>query len=314
MKFVILDGFLINHDQIGMDIGGHEQVWYPSTDPSETALRIGDAQGVIVNRSPITRAVIEACPQLAYIGTLGTGFNMIDLDAASERGIVVCNTPGYATKAVAQHTIALLLDCVCHITAYDKLVKDGNWKKGNARELVSHPMRELAGMTIGIFGAGEIGYAAGEIASAIGMQVVYYRRTPPTGDGKSYVSLDTLLTQSDVISIHAPLKDDTFHFFDAECIARMKDHAILLNTARGAIVDEFAVAAALDSGKLWAYGTDVMEQEPPHADNPLLTHSKAVITPHVAWMPQEARARGLRIAAENIQAFIAGNPQNVVNP
>lgn len=315
MKVVTLDGFIVNAGGIEMELPGHEQVWYAATEPEQTAERIGDAEAVIVNRTAITREVIEACPALRYIGIYATGYNMVDLVAASERGITVCNAPGYSTAAVTQLTIGLLLEIAGRVGEFDRLVRGGGWTKGGGRAIVAVPTRELAGRVLGIFGAGEIGRSVGRVAAALGMEVLGCRRNPPPdGDGIRYVDADTLLAQSDVVSIHTPLTDETKGYFGAATIAKMKDGAILLNTARGAILDEAAVAAALDSGKLLALGADVLTAEPPEPGNPLAGHPRAVITPHVGWTPRETRQRLVEMVAENLLAFEAGRPQNVVNP
>lgn len=312
MKLVILDSYLVNFDGIGFDIGEHEAVWYPSTRPEEIVQRIGDAEGAVVNRAQMTAEVMDACPNLRYIGTFATGYNMIDVAAAQARGITVCNVPSYGTGAVAQHTFALLLEIVGRVGVFDRMVRNGGWKKGGGRELVSVPTYELAGKTLGVYGAGEIGSAVAHIAQAFGMQVLRYRRNPPPGGEGRHVPADELLARSDVVSIHMPLTGQTRGLFDARTIAGMKDGAVLLNTARGAIVDERAVAAALDSGKLLAYGADVLTSEPPEPGNPLVGHPRAVITPHVAWVARETRERLLRIAAQNFLAFAQRRPQNVV--
>lgn len=311
MKFVILDGFLANHDEIGLCIDGHEQVWYPSTDPEQVVERIGNAEGVLVNRTGITEAAMDACPGLRFIGTFSTGYNMVDVQAAQARGITVCNVPGYSTGAVAQHTFALLLEIACRIGLFERLVHEGGWNKDDGQHIAKIPTMELAGKTMGIFGAGEIGTAVAHLATAFGMKVLAYRRSPQP-DSLHYVDVDTLLSQSDVLSIHAPLNEQTSGYFSAGVIEKMKDGAILLNTARGALLDEAAVAAALTSGKLYAAGLDVLAVEPPEKGNPLACHPRAVVTPHVAWRSRETRERLLRIVAENILAFAAGTPQNTV--
>lgn len=316
MRVVILDGFLSNFDGIDLSIGDHERVWYPATAPEQIAERIAGADAVLTSRATLTGELMAGCPTLRYIGTLGTGYNMVDLAAASQRGIVVCNAPGYSTNAVAQGTFALLLEIAGKISVYDRIVREGGWRKGAGRALVSVPTHELAGKTMGIFGLGEIGGAVGKIAAAFGMEVLGYRRNPPAErDGSvRLVDVDTLLRESDVLSIHCPLNAETARFFDAGTIGAMKDGAVLLNTARGGILDEAAVAAALDSGKLSAFGADVLTNEPPEEGNPLVGHPKTVITPHITWLPRETRERMLAVVSENLLAFLAGKPRNVVNP
>ncbi len=315
MKFVALDGFLANFDNIGLQIGQHEQVWHHTTAPEQTIERIGDAEGVLVNRVLITREVINACPNIRYIGTFGTGYNMIDLQAAKERGITICNVPAYGTDAVAQHTIALLLEIVARVGDFNELVHSGRWLKEDSPEVVAIRTYEVAGKTLGVYGAGNIGRKVAHIAAALGMNVLAYDKFPSTAPADAfirYVDTDTLLTSSDVVTIHAPLNDESRRFFSKETIAKMKTGAILLNAARGAIVDEDAVVEALNSGKLWALGTDVMSTEPPSAENRIYNHPRVVVTPHVAWMPRETRERLLGVVSENILAFLDGKPQNIV--
>jgi len=316
MKFVVLDGFLSNFDNIGLNIGEHEQIWYHTTRPEQVVERIGNADGVIVNRVHITKAVIDACPNLRYIGVTGTGYNMIDLAAASERGITISNVPEYGTNAVAQHAIALLLEIMGRVGEFSSLVHSDRWTREDSSEVVSITTHELAGKTLGIFGAGAIGRKVAQIAAAFGMEIIAFDKYPskdPAYTFIRYVDIDTLLTCSDILSIHAPLNEETRGYFSKQRISKMKNGSILLNTARGAIVDEKAIAEALDSGKLMAFGADVMSSEPPAADNLIYNNPKTVITPHVAWMPRETRERLLQIVSENILAFIAGQPKNIIH-
>lgn len=312
MKIVVLDGFLVNHDNIGLNIGEHEQIWYPATASHEVVQRIGDADGILVNRQEISRETMMACPTLKFIGTLGTGYNIVDIEAAKELGIIVSNVPSYSTDAVAQAAVALMLDIATNTSRFHAFVKSGGWKKGSAREIVAIPTFELSGKTLGIFGMGNIGGKVAEIAAAIGMNVIAYRRNKLDGDSR-FVDMDTLFASSDIISMHCPLTAETQGIINAETIAKMKDGAILINTSRGGLLDEQAVADALDSGKLYALGADVLADEPPLSDSPLALHPRAVITPHVAWTPIETRRKMLSIVSENFLSFIAGNPQNVVN-
>ena len=316
MKIVILDGFLANFDDIGLSIGQHRQVWYDTTLPGQVIERIGGAEGIVVNRVLITEEIIAACPNLCYIGTTSTGVNMIDLEAAKKRNITICNVPEYSTNAVAQHTIALLLEVVGRVGEFNRLVHEDRWTREDSREVVSIKTYELAGKTLGIYGAGNIGRKVAKIASVFDMNILAFDKIQtkdPSYAFIDYVDLDTLLCRSDVLTIHAPLNDETRGFFSTQTIDKMKDGAILINAARGAILDEKAVADALDNGKLTALGADVLSSEPPAKDNPIYNHPKAVITPHVAWTPRETRERLLRIVSENILAFIAGKPQNAVS-
>lgn len=313
MRFVILDGFLPNFDGIGMDLGPHEQVWYPETAPEEVIPRLQGADGVLTNRMAITAQVMEACPDLKYIGTFGTGYNNIDVAAAKARGIAVCNVPGYSTAAVAQHAFALLLEVVGRAGQFSQFVHSGAWSREGHTNIAQMPTYELVGKTLGIFGAGAIGHQMARLGAAFGMEVLACRRTPKTGDGLTYVDFDTLLDRCDVISIHAPLTEQTQGLFGAETLEKMKDGAILINTARGAILDEQAVVEALDRGKLLGVGVDVLTREPPAPEDLLYRHPKAVVTPHIAWIPRETRARLLKLVGDNILTFAAGRPQNVVN-
>ena len=316
MKFVILDGFLPNFDNIGINIGEHEQVWYPETEPEQVAQRIGDAQGVIVNRVNISSATMDACPNLRYIGTFSTGVNMIDLPAANKRGITVCNVPGYSTAAVAQHTFGLLLEIAGRVGQLDQLVRNGGWNNSSESgpNIVSISIQELWGKTLGLLGAGNIGTQVARQGIAFGMKVIAYdqHRSANLSPDVEFVDFDTLLARSDVLSLHVPLTEETKGIIGQDSLKRMKDGAILLNTARGALIDDTAVAAALDSGKLYAAGIDVMAPEPPLPGNPLIGHPRAVITPHVAWIPRETRERLLKLVEGNIMAFAAGKPVNVV--
>lgn len=316
MKLVVLDGFLANHDR--MDWGlmrDHRVVWYDESQPHEIAQRIGDAQGVITNRAPVTAETIRSCPNLEYIGTLGTGYNMIDLTAAREAGITVCNAPDYSSFAVAQATFALLLELVNRTSVFHRYVSSGGWTSPLDRNITDVPMIELYGKTIGLIGCGSIGRQVARQATSFGMEVLAVRRHPgyAEGDGgPQFVPLEQLLAQSDIVSIHCPLNDETRGLLNRERIAQMKDGAILINTARGAILDAQAVAQALDSGKLYLAGMDVLSEEPPQRDNPLVGHPRCVITPHVAWGARETRRRLLDLVEENVRRYLAGNPQNVV--
>lgn len=313
MRFVILDGFLPGLEGRTLEIAPHEQVWYPETPPEKATERIGTAEGILVNRFPVTEELLEKCPGIRYIGTFSTGCNMIDLNAAAKRGIVVCNVPGYSTQAVAQHTFALLLEIVNNISALNRFVHDGSWSRDGYRDIQTMPLMELSGRTLGICGAGSIGQQVARLGEVFGMKVVAYRRHPERDrDALTYVDLDTLLAVSDVVSIHLPLTEETRGMFSTELLSRMKDGAILLNTSRGAVLDEAAVVRALDSGKLYAVGADVLCQEPPETECRLASHPRAVVTPHVGWLARETQERLLKLVAGNIMAYAAGHPQNRV--
>jgi glycerate dehydrogenase len=286
-----------------------------TTGEDDVAARIGDAHIALTNRCPITAQTIEACPNLKQIISFGTGYNQIALDAANARGITVCNIPGYGRGAVAQMAIALLFSIVRKVDVFDHYVKTTGWNESIDPNICAIRQFELSGKTIGILGMGDIGYAVARVAMAMDMNVLAYQRTPKKElecDQLRYCSLDELYEKSDIISVHCPLTDQTRGLVNAEAIAKMKDGVIVINTARGPVVDEDAVIAALDSGKLYAYGTDVFCTEP-CADSPIVHHPRCVATPHVAWMPEETRARVIAIAADNIAAFLAGKSKNAVN-
>lgn len=318
MKLVILDGFALNPGDLSYDcyrqFGG--LTVYDRTDTEKEAIhRIGNSQIVILNKTPITESLLEACPSIRMICVQATGYNVVDCAAARRRGIPVCNVPSYGTAAVAQFTIALLLE-ICHkIGLHDQLVHQGEWVSSpNFCFWRTHQM-ELAGKTLGIVGFGRIGRATAALARAFGMRILAHSRTV-TPEGLAlgeYVDLDTLLSCSDIVSMHCPLFPETEKMINAQNIAKMKDGAILLNTSRGGLVDEKALAHALTAGKLRAAAVDVVSVEPMAADNPLLYAPNCIITPHMAWAPIESRQRLLDCTVENIRGFLKGNLQNVVN-
>ena len=256
---------------------------------------------------------MDACPSLKLICCLSTGYNVVDIQAAKERGIPVCNVPDYSTTSVSQFTFALLLELCHRIGHHDQTVHNGKWASCPDFCYWDTPQMELAGKTMGIIGFGRIGQAVGRIARAMGMEVIAYSRTRREGMNVRYVDLDTLLASSDVISLHCPLFPETENLINAERIQKMKDGTILLNTSRGPVIDERAVAEALHSGKLRGAAVDVVSEEPIIADNPLLTAPNCIITPHMAWAPVEARQRILDVTVENIRGFHSKNPINVVN-
>ena len=315
MKITVLDGFAVNPGDLDWGIlepYGQVTVYDRTESQQQSIQRIGDSQIVLVNKTPLPASVIEACPSIRMIGMLATGYNIVDVECARRHGIPVCNVPCYSTDSVAQFSIALLLEICHHIGRHDVLVHQGAWTSCQDFCLWTTPQIELAGKTMGIIGYGRIGQKTAEIARALGMAVLAYSRTPkPEG---TFVDLDTLLVQSDVISLHCPLFPQTRELINRERIAKMKDGAILINTARGGLLEEQAVADALAEGKLRAVGLDVATVEPIQKDNPLLSAPNCVITPHMAWTPIEARRRLLNTVKENIRCFIQGCPQNVVNP
>lgn len=317
MKIVILDGHATNPGDISWrpvaELG--ELAVYDQTPVEEIPLRAAGAEVLITNKTPISRETLEKLPGLRYIGTLATGYNVIDVDAARERGIPVCNVPSYCTRAVAQMTFALLLSLTNHVTLHSDSVRAGTWCRSKEFCYWALPLYELEHKTMGILGYGSIGRAVAEAAQAFGMRILVYSRTQKKlPDGWEWVGFEELLRRSDVLSLHCPLTPQTEQIIDEKALARMKPGAFLLNTSRGGLLAEQAVADALNSGRLAGAGLDVLSTEPPKADNPLLTAKNCLITPHIAWGAQDSRARLVATVAENIAAFARGEPQNVVNP
>ena len=320
MKLVVLDGYTENPGDLswkGLEALGELTV-YDRTSYTESPLiaqRIGDAEIVIMNKTPISRATIDACPNIRLIAVLATGYNVVDYKYAQEKGIPVVNVPTYGTASVSQYSIALLLEICHHIGHHSASVHAGNWASNPDWCYWDYPLIELEGKTIGIIGFGRIGQAEGRIARAMGMHVLAYD-VYPNDAGRAigaYVDLDTLLAQADVVSLHCNLTPENTGLINKENIAKMKDGAILINNARGQLIVEQDVADALNSGKLAAAGLDVVYTEPIRPDNPLLTAKNCIITPHISWAPKESRQRIMDATAENIRAFLAGTPQNVVN-
>lgn len=318
MKIVILDGYTENPGDLSWE--GFERLGeltvYDRTPAGEIVKRIGDADAVITNKTPVSRETLEACPNVKYIGVLATGYNVIDVAAAKERGIPVCNIPSYGTDAVGQFAIALLLEICHHVAHHDQAVHEGRWEQNDDWCFWDFPLIELAGKTMGIIGFGRIGQATGRIAKALGMRVIANDEYP-NDSGKAiaeYVTRDELLAQSDVIALHCPLFPSTQGIVNRENIAKMKDGVIILNNSRGPLIVEQDLADALNSGKVYAAGLDVVSSEPISADNPLLHAKNCIITPHISWAPKESRQRLMDIAVEDLRAFMDGKPINVVNP
>ncbi len=284
--------------------------------PQELAVeRIGDAQIVLTNKVLITREVMEACKEIRYIGVTATGYNVVDVRAAAQRGIVVTNVPAYSTQAVAQHVLALLLHSLSHVANYDACVKQGKWISSRDFCFYDAPMEELSGKTMGIVGFGSIGQSVARIALAMDVHVLVHTPHPkPEWEerGVRFVSLDELLAESDILTLHCPLTEQTRGMLGKAAIAQMKKGVRVINTARGPLVDEEAMAHALQEGRVACYMADVLSTEPPAADNPLLQAPHTVITPHVAWAPRQTRERLLAIAEENVHAFLEGKPVHVV--
>lgn len=320
MKIVVLDGYTENPGDLSwgeLEELGQVTVYDRSslTDEAEAIERIGDAQIVYTNKTPVTKKVIDACPNIKMISVLATGYNVVDYEYAKEKGIPVTNVPAYGTASVSQFAIALLLEICHHIGHHNKTVHDGRWENCDDWCYWDYPLIELAGKTMGIIGFGRIGQSTGRIAKAMGMKVIAFDNMPNDAGREiaEYVDLDTLLSTSDVIALHCPLFPSTQGIINKENIAKMKDGVILLNNSRGPLVVEQDLADALNSGKIAAAGLDVVSTEPIRGDNPLLKAKNCIITPHISWAPKESRQRIMDCAVENAKAFLAGAPVNVVN-
>lgn len=317
MKIVILDGYAVNPGDLSWDClnkFGSVTV-YERTPNDEIIPRIGDAEIILTNKTPITAQTLNACPTVRLICVLATGYNVVDCEAAKNHSVCVCNVPGYSTNSVAQFTFSLLLELCNRVGHHSDVVLDGKWSACNDFCFWDYPQIELAGKTLGIIGFGNIGRAVGKIAKAMGMHVLAYNRSRhPEGEliGE-YVDLDTLLSKSDIVSLHCPLTAETAGMINKDTLAKMKDGAFLINTARGPLIDEAAVAEALCTGKLRGAAVDVVSYEPIRKENPLLASPNCIITPHIAWAPTEARQRILEITCKSIHGYLSGNPVNVVN-
>jgi len=313
---IVLDGHTLNPGDLSWDelkaLGVCEI--FDRTPPAEVAARAVNAEIAITNKAVLHRAQIEAMPRLKYIGVTATGYNVVDVEAAKERGIIVTNVPTYGTRSVAQHTFALLLELTQHVGHHAQTVRDGRWVRSEDWCYWDKPLVELDGLTMGIVGYGRIGHATAKLAEAFGMKVI----TSASGSGRkpehdvAVVDLDYLFRESDVVSLHCPLTPETKNLVNARRLAHMKPTAFLINTSRGPLVDEVALAEALNSGRIAGAALDVLSSEPPSADNPLLSAKNCLITPHNAWAMRAARARLMKTAVDNVRAFLSGKPQNVV--
>ncbi len=317
-KIVILEGYTENPGDLswsGFEALGELTV-YDRVSKEEIVARIADADIVYNNKLPITRAVMEACPNLKFIGVLATGYNCVDVAAAKEHGIVVCNIPTYGTAAVGQFAMALLLEICHHIGHHSEAVAAGRWETSPDWCFWDYPLIELAEKTMGIIGFGRIGQTTGRIAQAMGMKVLAYdsyKNPALESDTCKFVELDELLRSSDVIALHCPLFPETEGIINKDTIAKMKDGVIILNNSRGPLIVEQDLADALNSGKVYAAGLDVVSTEPILGDNPLLRAKNCIITPHISWAPKESRQRLMDIAVENLRQYLNGTPVNVVN-
>lgn len=316
MKLVNLDANALNPGDLSWDVLNQfgEVTLYERTESEEEAIaRIGDHEIVLVNKVPITENILNACPNIKLISVQATGYNVVDTAACTKRGIPVCNVPDYGTAAVAQFTLALMLE-LCHkIGHHDKVVHEGKWCRSQTFCFWDTPQMELGGKTLGIIGFGRIGQAVANLAKSFGMRIITHSRTRKVSPDAEFVDMDTLITQSDFISLHCPLFPENAKMVNADFIGKMKDGTFLINTARGGLVDEQALCEALASGKLAGAALDVVSEEPMKNYNPILTAPNCIITPHIAWAPKESRQRLLDCCVENIRGFLQGRPQNVVN-
>ncbi len=316
-NIVVLDGFTLNPGDLsweGLEKLGKLTV-YERT-PSDLIIeRIGSADIVYTNKTPITAQTLDACPSIRFIGVLATGYNVVDVFAAKAKGIFVANVPTYGTDAVGQFAIALLLEICHHVAHHSDAVHNGRWSSCPDFCFWDHPLIELSGKTMGIIGFGRIGQVTGRIAKALGMKVIASDSfESATGrDIARYVSLEELLKTSDVISLHCPLLPETTGLVNRHTIAQMKDGVILINNSRGPLIVEQDLSDALNSGKVFAAGLDVVSSEPIRDDNPLMTARNCIITPHISWAPRESRQRLMDIAVKNLASFLSGMPINVVN-
>ncbi len=319
MKIVNLDGCTTNPGDLSWDgIKKYgDYTVYDRTSPEDIVIRAKGANALIINKTVITREILESLkPELEYIGLQSTGYNVVDCQAAKELGITVCNIPSYSTNAVAQLVFALILEITNQVSVHSESVRNGDWCRCPDFCYWKTPLTELMGKTIGIIGFGSIGRKVAEIAEAFDMNVLAYSPRPKDKGGlKSihFVDLDTLLKTSDIITCHCPLTPETTGLINKENISKMKKSAVFINTSRGPVVNEQALADALNNGEITAAGLDVLETEPAKAENPLLTAKNCYITPHIAWAAKETRARLLSILEDNLKSYIEGNPKNVVN-
>ncbi|MEM6278644.1 MAG: D-2-hydroxyacid dehydrogenase [Verrucomicrobiota bacterium] len=315
MKIVLLDAFTANPGDLsweGLEAFG-EVVVHERTAPEDVVERCEGAQVVLTNKALVPAEAIQALPDLEYIGVVATGVNIVDLEAAKEAGVKVTNVPGYSTDSVAQLTFALILELASRAGDHSKAVGEGAWESCADFSFTTGPIVEMAGRRLGIVGFGAIGQATAKIASAFGMDVVVYNRTQEKVVGYPYLELDELISTSDIVSLHCPLTPDTQDLMNAERLASMKKGAWLINTSRGPLIDEPALAEALHSGQIGGAGLDVLCREPMSQGNPLRTAPNCLITPHIAWATYEARVRLIDQVVANVKAWIDGSPVNVVN-
>ncbi len=315
MNIVILDAYSVTNGDIDWEPIARfgKLTVYDETAPEQVAKRLKDADAAFTNRCRIDQTALENVRKLKFLGLFATGYDKIDLEAARRRGVAVCNVPGYSTDAVAQHAIALLLEITNRTRVLDAEVRSGRWTLLPGDCVWDEPILSLTGKTLGVFGTGAIGCAVARIAGALGMRVIGHSRSRRAEFSGDYVSLEDLFRQSDVLSLHCSVTEETKHIVDRGTLSMMKPGAILINTARGALVDSAALAEALGAGRLFAAGLDVFEREPIQRDDPLWTAKRCLITPHMAWTPLDTRKRLIREAADNLNAFLNGTLLNRVD-
>lgn len=316
MNIVELDSYAANPGDLSWD--GLKE-WgtltiYPRTAPEDVVARAKDADAILINKINITEDILAQLPKLRYIGVLATGYNVVDIEAAHRHGVTVTNIPAYSTESVVQMTFAHILNITNQVAHYADEARAGRWSENPDFCYWDTPLPELSGKTLGVVGLGHIGQRVAAIAHLFGMDVFAVTSKDATSlpEGIHKTTLDGLLGASDIVSLHCPLTPTNHHLLNAEKIGRMRPGAILINTARGALVDEQAVADALASGRLAGYGADVMENEPPREGSPLFDQPHAYLTPHIAWATMEARQRLMQICVDNVRAFVEGHPQNVI--
>jgi len=315
MQIVILDARTANPGDLSfaeLEALGSVVV-YPYSEPNEVVARSLEADVVITNKAVLDRHVLSELPRLKLISVCATGTNVVDLGAATERGVVVCNVPGYSTASVAQHTLALLLELTQAVGKHSVGAKSGRWSQSQDFSYWEQELVELEGRVLGIVGFGAIGKRVAAIAQALGMHVLVHTRTPDAHASVEFTDVDTLFERADVVTLHCPLSEDTRHLVNARRLARMKPDAYLINTSRGPLVDELALARALEQQLLRGAAVDVLSREPPEPENPLLQAPRCIVTPHIAWATRASRKRLLETTTENVRAFLQGSPINVVN-
>lgn len=319
MKIVVLDGYAMNPGDMSWESLGEygDLKVYDRTPGDKIIERAEGAYAVFTNKTPLSGDVIGKLPDLKYIGVLATGYNVVDVDAANNHGIIVANVPGYSTDAVAQMVMALLLELCHHVGDHSREVREGVWSTSKDFAYWSYPLVELKGKIMGIIGFGQIGRAVAKLAAAFGMKILYNSRNPKEyarETGALHTGIEKLLSESDAVSLNCPLTELTSNLINADSLKLMKETAFLINTARGPVVNETDLAMALNTGSIAGAATDVLSREPADKDNPLLYAKNCIITPHIAWATKEARERLLTVTVDNFKAFMEGQPQNTVGP